>query len=109
MPRAGRPGKRRPALGRPGAAGYAASVGSLPDLPDTVLDYLRRRRRLLVRLEWVGRTLLRWEAWETNVRLTNDLQRPVPPPVLPREALDGLHELLTEELARLDGARRPGG
>jgi hypothetical protein len=65
-------------------------------------DYLRRRRRLLVRVE---RALCRCDAWETNRLLPEERQRPAAWPVLPREILDAVQRLLTEELARLDGAR----
>jgi hypothetical protein len=68
---------------------------------------LRQDRREVVRLGRVEQALLRWEAWETNALLPNDLQRPATPPVLTREALDGLHRMLTEELARLDGRSDP--
>jgi hypothetical protein len=84
-------------------------VDSVPDLPDVALAYQRRRRRLLVRLERVAGARRRWDAWEANARRPEDRRRPVARPVLDREALDGLHEMLTEELARLDGARRPAG
>jgi hypothetical protein len=67
-------------------------------------DYLRRRRRLLVRLERVERALCRCDAWETNRLLPEELQRPGVRPVLHREGLDGLQRMLTEELVRLDGA-----
>jgi hypothetical protein len=69
-------------------------------------DYLRRRRRLLVRLERVERALCRCDAWETNRLLPEELQRPAAWPVLPREILDAVQRLLTEELARLDGPSR---
>ena len=69
--------------------------------------YLRRRRWLLVRLERVERALRRWDAWETNLLLPEELRRPVVRPVLHREGLAGLQRMLTEELARLDGSR-PG-
>jgi hypothetical protein len=74
-----------------------------PSLADAALAYLRRRRHLLVRLGRVERALCRWDAWETNSLLPDDLRRSVPSPVLTREALDGLHRMLIEELARLDG------
>jgi hypothetical protein len=56
-----------------------------------------------------GTARSRWDAWEANARLPEARRRPLAEPVLDRAALDGLHELLTEELARLDGARRPAG
>lgn len=71
-------------------------------LADAALAYLRRRRGLLVRLGRVEKTLRRWGAWETNALLPDDLRRPMTPPNLHREGLDGLHRMLTEELARLD-------
>jgi hypothetical protein len=73
-------------------------------IADTAQTYLARRRRLLVRLERVERALRRGDAWETNVLLPAELQRPLAPPVLPREILDSVQRMLTEELARLDGA-----
>ena len=76
---------------------------------EAALDYLRRRRQLLVRLERVAGALRRWDAWEANARLAEARRRPVVRPVLDREALVGLHEMLSEELARLDGSRHPAG
>ena len=76
---------------------------------EAALDYLRRRRHLLVRLERVAGALRRWDAWEANARLAAARRRPVVRPVLDRAALVGLHEMLREELARLDGSRRPAG
>jgi hypothetical protein len=55
------------------------------------------------------RALRRWDAWETNARLPEAGRRPMAEPVLDREALAGLHQMLSEELACLDGARRPAG
>jgi hypothetical protein len=74
-------------------------------IADAAQAYLRRRRHLLVRLERVERALRRWDAWETNLLLPEELRRPVIRPVLHREGLDGLQRMLTEELAPLDGAR----
>jgi hypothetical protein len=82
-------------------------VGSPTDLPDAAPDSQRRRRHLLVRLGRGERARRRWDAWESDCLLPDDLRRSVPPPVLSREALDSLHRMLTEELARLDG--RAGG
>jgi hypothetical protein len=48
-------------------------------------------------------------AVEAAIRLPEARRRRVAEPVLDREALAGLHEMLREELARLDGRRRPGG
>jgi hypothetical protein len=78
-------------------------------LPDAALAYLRRRRCLFVRLERVAQARRRWDAWEANARLPEDRRRRVAEPVLDREALAELHEMLREELARLHGRRRPGG
>jgi hypothetical protein len=68
-----------------------------------VLDYLRRRRQMLARLETVARARRRWETWERNQRVPPRQRVPVTRPTLDWQALDGLHEMLTEELARLDG------
>jgi hypothetical protein len=76
-------------------------------IADAAVAYLRRRRQLLVRVERVERALRRWDAWETNLLLPEELRRPVVRPVLHREGLDSLQRMLTEELARLDGSR-PG-
>jgi hypothetical protein len=81
-----------------------APVPPPPSAADAALAYLRRRRGL-VRLARVERALARRDAWETDALLPEDLRRPTAPPVLTREALDGLYRMLTEELARLDGAR----
>jgi hypothetical protein len=67
-------------------------------------EYLRRRRRLLVRLERVERQLRRWDAWETNALLPEELQHVRSRPPVPRTALDALQRMLTDELARLDGS-----
>jgi hypothetical protein len=80
-----------------------APVSPPPSLADAASAYLRRRRSLLVRLARVERALRRWDVREADGLLPEDLQRPVTPPVLTREALDGLHRMLAEELARLDG------
>jgi hypothetical protein len=71
---------------------------------EAALAYLRRRTRLLVRLTRVEQALCRWDAWDMNALLPDDLQRPMTPPILHREGLDGLHRMLTEALVRLDGS-----
>jgi hypothetical protein len=76
-------------------------------IADVAETYLRRRRRLLACLESVELERCRWDAWETNALLPEALQRPLARPDVHRAALDGLQRRLTEELARLDGAR-PG-
>jgi hypothetical protein len=70
---------------------------------EAALTYLLWRRDLCVRLERIERELRRWDAWETNALLPEELQRSVVRPALPREPLDGLQRMLTEELTRLDG------
>jgi hypothetical protein len=75
-------------------------------IADAAVTYLARRRRLLVRLGRVERALRSCDAWETNRLLPEDLQRPAAKPALPREILDAVQRLLTEELARLDGPSR---
>jgi hypothetical protein len=77
---------------------------SLFPIADVVEDDLRRRRHLLVRLERVERALRRWDVWETNLLLPEELRRPVVRPILYREDLDSLQRLLTDELVRLDGS-----
>ena len=72
-------------------------------IADVAEDYLRRRRHLLVRLERVERALRRWDTWETNALLPEELRRPVVRPILHREDLDSLQRLQTDALARLDG------
>jgi hypothetical protein len=67
-------------------------------------DSLRRRRRLLTSLERVERELRRYDAWETNGLLPAEVQGAARRPRLPREGLDALQRMLTDELARLDGA-----
>jgi hypothetical protein len=83
-------------------SGYAAAVATPADAAQA---YLSRRRHLLVRLERVEQALRRWDAWETNALLPEELRRPASKPILGRPALDGLQRMLTEELARLDGKR----
>ena len=80
-----------------------APVPLHPSLADAVLDYLRRRRHLLVRLGRVDRARRRRDAWSPTASCRTTSAGSVPPPVLSREALDSLHRMLTEELARLDG------
>jgi hypothetical protein len=72
-------------------------------LADAAQAYLRRRRCLLVCLERIERALRRWDAWETNLLLPEELRRPVVRPVLHREGLEALQRMLAEELRRLDG------
>ena len=74
-----------------------AIVPPPPSPADAALDYLRRRRHLLVRLGRVERARRRWDAWETNALLPEERRRPVVPPILHREGLDGLHRMLTED------------
>lgn len=74
-------------------------------IADAAEDDLRRRRRLLTSLERVERELRRYDAWETNGLLPAEVQGAVRRPRLPREGLDALQRLLTEELARPDGPR----
>jgi hypothetical protein len=76
---------------------------------DAALAYLRRRKGLLVRLARVEGAHQRWGAWETNALPPEDPQRRVTRPGLTREDLEGLHRMLTEELARLDGRAAPAG
>ena len=73
-------------------------------IADAAATYLRRRRHLLAFLERVERALRRWDVWETNTLLPEELRRPVVRLLLHREGLDGLQRLLTVELVRLDGA-----
>ena len=81
-----------------------APVPPHPSLADAALDYLRRRRHLLVRLGRVERALRRLgRVGDRPPSSPDDLRRLGPPPVLHREALDSLHRMPTEELARLDG------
>ena len=71
-----------------------AGGGTMPPVPplepspfplaDAALAYLERRRWVLVRLERLERALRRWDAWETNALLPEELQRPADRPVLPR-------------------------
>jgi hypothetical protein len=70
------------------------------------LTYLARRRHRLVRLARVERARRRCDAWETNRLLPVELQRPAVGPALPRELLDAVQRMLTEELVRLDGIDR---
>ena len=71
---------------------------------DAAQAYLRRRRHLLVRLVRVERALRRWDAWETNLLLPEELQQPRDQPRRRHAALDELQRLLAEELARPDGS-----
>ncbi len=76
----------------------------MPATTDSAVAYLHRRERLLLRLARVNAAISRRNEWEANAYMPGDLRRDVPQPTLPREALDGLHQMLTEELGRLDGA-----
>ena len=73
-------------------------------IADAAETYLRRRRRLRACLEQVERELRRWDAWETNALLPEELQQPRDRPRLRRAALDALQRMLADELTRLDGA-----
>ncbi len=84
-------------------AAMLPDVSLTPSTSDTALAYLRRRERLLVRLARVNTAISRRNEWEANAHMPGDLRRDVPQSTLPREALDGLHRMLTEELGRLDG------
>ncbi len=85
------------------ACAPAVTLSAVASPADDALDYLRRRERLLARLARVNAAISRWNEWEANAYMPGDLQRDVPQSTLPREALDGLHRMLTEELGRLDG------
>lgn len=96
---------------------YLRSRGSLHCLPVPVssslaraaLAYLCQRWRLLVRLERVNAAVSRWDEWQARAYMPEGLWRDVPTPTLSRQALDGLHRMLVEELARLDGSEAGGG
>ena len=66
------------------------------------LDYLRRRERLLARLQRVNETIAQYDGWEANEHLPPDLRREVPKPQFPRTALVEFHRMLVEELGRLE-------
>lgn len=73
---------------------------------EAAVAYLRRRQRILARLERVNAALTAWAEYDANTHLPDDLKREVRRPELSREALTGLHAMLVEELARLDIAER---
>jgi hypothetical protein len=81
-----------------------APVPPPPSAADAAQAYLRRRRSLLVRLARVERALRHCDVWGADGLPWEDRGRAAGRPVLTREALDGLHRMLTEELERLDGA-----
>ena len=81
----------------------------MPATTDAAVAYLRRRERLLIRLARVNAAISRRNEWEANAHLPGALRRDVPQSTLPREALDGLHRMLTEELGRLDGSEPKDG
>ncbi len=80
----------------------------MPSTGDAALAYLRRREHLLVRLQRVNVALSRWHEREADACLPGGLRRDVPTPTLSREALDGLHRMLVDELGRLDGTADAG-
>ena len=76
----------------------------MPSPGEAALDYLRRRERLLARLERVNDAISAYDEYEANRHLPPDLLRRLPEPSLSREALTGLHRMLVEELGRLEQA-----
>jgi len=82
----------------------SSTESRLSPVAGAALTYLRRRRLLLVRLARVERARRRRDAWERDRLLPAELQRPAVPPALPRGLLDAGQRLLTEALARRDGA-----
>jgi hypothetical protein len=70
---------------------------------EAVERFLARRRHLLARLEHVNGVLRRWNEYEANAHLPPDLRRDLAAPSLARDAAQGLHRRLADELARLDG------
>ena len=74
----------------------------MPSASDAALDYLRRRERLLARIQRVNETIAQYDEWEANEQLPPDLRRDLPKPQFPRTALVELHRMLVEELDRLE-------
>jgi hypothetical protein len=89
--------------GRYAVRRVASGTRAVP-ISDVAEDDHCRRRHLLVRLERVERALRRGDTWESNALLPAELRRPGVQPILHREDMDNLQRLLTDELARLDGA-----
>ena len=78
----------------PNEASPFSSAAALRSLPGVVLR---------ADLDRIKRELRRWDAWEANALLPEDLRESIDRPRLPRGALDALQRVLTDELARLDG------
>ena len=97
--------------GAPAACG--ATLPAVPsdasDAASAALAYLRQRERLLARLQRVNDAISANDEYEANRHLPVDLRRKVRPPTLSRQALAGLHQMLVEELARLEGREGPEG
>ena len=74
---------------------------------DDALDCLRRRERLLARLQRVNDAISAYDEWEANRHLPPDCQRVLPTPPVSHEGLTGLHRMLVEDLARLEGRQAP--
>ena len=79
----------------------------MPSASADALDYLRRRERLLARLDRVNDAISAYDEYDANAHLPADLRRTLRPPTLSRQALAGLHQMLVEELARLEGPEGP--
>jgi hypothetical protein len=79
--------------------------GDAEGLAACIVDYLRRRRRLVVRLARVDASLRTWVAWETEPGWAK-LARVPPAEGVSSAGLRELRRLLVEELDRLDG-RQP--
>ncbi len=84
---------------------YTPAVSSAAD----ALAYLRRRERLLARIQRVNDAISHYDEWEANRHLPPDCRRVLPTPPVSREGLTGLHRMLVEELARLEGLEGRAG
>ena len=87
------------------AYGYTPAV---PSTSDAALEYLRQRERLLARIQRVNDPISACDKYEANRYLPAQLQRKLRPPTLSRQTLIGPHQMLVEELARLEGQAGPG-
>ena len=86
----------------PRAALDCAGMSERPSVSVAAEDLLRRRQRLVARIERVDKAVRQWDALGERQRLPEDHQSDVLRPSLRREALVEFRAMLLEELARLE-------
>jgi hypothetical protein len=72
---------------------------------ESVLGYLRQRRATLLRLRRVRRTLRQWDEYEAQALLPPGIPRRACAPLLSRDAVESLRDVLLEHLHELEESR----